>query len=467
MKTKKNRGRPPKYVLDPQGRPVVGLSHDKANNRYFNTHYNKEGVKKENFGNGDYSLAIFEFMQWNAKKKGEQSVNVDAKDISNGVRTEPIEFEPPQWLIDMQPTEEMKRQHREQPILFRQIETRKIPESLIWQKARELILFDLPEARKRLNLPIRLDGPVKPLKSISLQEIGNLYFQHPRFHRMSQRYRWEAKRYWKEFCRLVKVKTIQDITIPTIDSYQEAIYRISKERKWAGGASVNNRFSVVKTIFKNATKRTKDVMQIPEIERVQGYLERLSYAPKAKVNPKPISRQNYLLMLKSEVKPVYRAILLLALNCGMKPSGIVAIKKKNINLEDKTLHMPRPKTGIIRVACLWDRTCEAIRELLGSVMNDSDYLFLNEAGRPLRRASINEWWMRRRRKLGIDQSVKFEHIRDATQTIPVENDPRCLDEVRLIMGHTVAGIANSYLERRPNMVRKACQVIEKYYFGNQ
>ena len=138
-----------------------------------------------------------------------------------------------------------------------------------------------------------------------------------------------------------------------------------------------------------------------------------------------------------------------------------------MDLENKTLQMPRPKTGIIRVACLWDRTRKAIEEMLGSVDNRTDYLFLNETNRPLRRASINEWWVQRRRTLDIDESVKFEHIRDATQTTPVENDPTSFDEVRLIMGHAVAGIANRYLERRPNMVRKACRAIEDYYFPKE
>ena len=85
----------------------------------------------------------------------------------------------------------------------------------------------------------------------------------------------------------------------------------------------------------------------------------------------------------------------------------------------------------------------------------------------IRETQVEEILIENAEPIYIDEGVKFEHIRDATQTIPMEDDPRCLDEVRLIMGHTVAGIANSYLERRPNMVRKACRTIEQYYFGKK
>jgi hypothetical protein len=72
MKQRKSRGRPPKYVRDSDGKPIVGLSFDEANNRYFNTHWKSDGVQKEHFGsNEDEAGAIFLFRQWDAQRKGE------------------------------------------------------------------------------------------------------------------------------------------------------------------------------------------------------------------------------------------------------------------------------------------------------------------------------------------------------------------------------------------------------------
>lgn len=72
MAQRKSRGRSPKYVSDSDGKPVVGLSFDAINNRYFNTHWKSDGVKKKNFGSDvDKAGAIFLFRQWDAQQRGE------------------------------------------------------------------------------------------------------------------------------------------------------------------------------------------------------------------------------------------------------------------------------------------------------------------------------------------------------------------------------------------------------------
>ncbi|HEY5138846.1 MAG TPA: hypothetical protein VIJ25_05935 [Methylococcales bacterium] len=63
------RGRPPTYVADANGRPVVGLSFDK-NNFYYNTHWKAENVDKQIFGN-DRGEAIARFRIWQSEKQGQ------------------------------------------------------------------------------------------------------------------------------------------------------------------------------------------------------------------------------------------------------------------------------------------------------------------------------------------------------------------------------------------------------------
>jgi integrase len=208
------------------------------------------------------------------------------------------------------------------------------------------------------------------------------------------------------------------------------------------------------------------------------YTNRLTKAKKPIVNPTPISYEDYHKMLNYAIDKkdlTYKAILLIALNCGMRQSDLADIRikksgkrqKPDIDLDNKTLQMPRPKTGIIRVAILWDRTVDAINEMLQERKKqkiDSEYLFLNSYNRPIREQNIRRWWERNRKHAKLDKSVKFEHIRDATQTIPLDDDPKSLVETNLIMGHSVTGMANNYLERRPVMVRRACAAIEAYFF---
>lgn len=61
LRTSCRRGRPPKFVLDPNGRPIVGLSYHKATGSYYAT-YSKPRVW---FGS-DLGKALFNFRRyWN------------------------------------------------------------------------------------------------------------------------------------------------------------------------------------------------------------------------------------------------------------------------------------------------------------------------------------------------------------------------------------------------------------------
>ena len=197
------------------------------------------------------------------------------------------------------------------------------------------------------------------------------------------------------------------------------------------------------------------------------------YADKPDYDPEPISKEDYLQILNTTTDKTYKAVMLTALNCGMKETEVADIrikprhKRKNIdiNLKEKTLSKPRTKTGIIGVAVLWDRTIKAIEEMIAENKNDTDFLFLNNAGNPIKPRNIQKWWRRERKRAGVSDNVKFEHIRDASQTVPIDHDPTLLFETRLLMGHSIVGVTNNYLHRRPNMVKRTCEIIHNHYFG--
>ena len=129
--------------------------------------------------------------------------------------------------------------------------------------------------------------------------------------------------------------------------------------------------------------------------------------------------------------------------------------------------MDRGKTGVPRVAMLWVRTVKAIREYQQTQKkNCSEYLFLTFMGKQYKAHSIGSIWRKLRKEAGVDHSVKFEHIRDAAQTSAADGDCS-IDEIRFLMGHRVSGITDNYLKRKPNLTKKACKVIEGYYFADE
>ncbi|MCH7552117.1 hypothetical protein IIB49_01890, partial [Patescibacteria group bacterium] len=148
------------------GRPVVGLSYDESNDRYFNTHFKSERLKRENFGS-DYDEAIFLFRQWESQQKGERHLNIEKDKTKKAVKLTISE----DYLKKKNETDEAyKKRVTKLNLKLRkgEIESQTkttsiitIPESYIFAKARELILDDIVEARKKLNHSVGLSRGIK------------------------------------------------------------------------------------------------------------------------------------------------------------------------------------------------------------------------------------------------------------------------------------------------------------------
>ncbi|MFA6175888.1 MAG: hypothetical protein WC765_04850 [Phycisphaerae bacterium] len=215
-------------MADANSRPVVGLSFDKTNNFYFNTHWKAENLKKQNFGS-DKSEAIARFLIWQSEQQGqttkiedvsphqvqvETTVTKELTDaelkVINDFRRQAGEPElPPKHKITFSTTADSADAF-EKGYAVQQTYT--LLEGVFWKQARELILNDIHKARKLLNLPIVLDGTAVSHKAITLDEIETMFFAKRR-KPMSAGYKQYAIRFWKEFKRVVNVKMVSDIIL--------------------------------------------------------------------------------------------------------------------------------------------------------------------------------------------------------------------------------------------------------------
>ena len=451
---KKRRGRRPKFVPDVNGNDVVGLSYDKHNNRYYYTFWRREGIEKGNFGKGDYHLALFEFNQWMKKREG---------------LNEKVSFPFDKTEFDMKVKEggtTYKGMWRTRIKAGDAIITTDIPDEILWAKVREAFIHDTEGTIKKIGLPIEIKD-IGSMRSMKIQELGALYFDKRRPRPLSKSYMRQCKKQWHEFIRIVGVSEIKDITLSTILDYQETIYKRAERKSWSA-FPVNSRFSLVKSVFGSAAEFAPDPSQIPHLQTICGYLKRLVFMEKPNFKPKPISRKNYLSILNSEKEPTCRAMWLMALNTGMKPTCLSQVKKEHVDLERKTLAMQRPKSRIIRAAMLWDRTVEAIQQMQVQVDNETEFVFLNSFGKPISTQAIRAWFRKKRKQLGIDEQVKFEHCRDAAETIPRDINPEGSSiPIKILMGHRVAGMDDNYQEKRPSITRNVVAAIEQYYFGKE
>jgi len=76
----RRRGRPPKFVLDPNGRPIVGLSCNKNTRCYYATYSNPRVWFAR-----DLTESLFKFRQWENQQKQEEPF-VEIPDLPETIR---------------------------------------------------------------------------------------------------------------------------------------------------------------------------------------------------------------------------------------------------------------------------------------------------------------------------------------------------------------------------------------------
>ncbi len=222
---------------------------------------------------------------------------------------------------------------------------------------------------------------------------------------------------------------------------------------------IKHRFGKVKTILNHAAKRG---VAPDEVASALAYC-RILVPPRANgTDPHPISKQDFQRLLKSADRQ-WKAMLLLCLNACMYGSEVAVAEREEVDLTAGTLIADRPKTGVTRVAVLWDRTVQALRQLRSVKTNHQPYLFVSQAGGPYAPETMRGRFDRLRKKAGVDKDVKISDIRDGAYTAAVQGEGVEFEMARILAGHRT-GVSDHYIKRNPKMVAAACRAIEEHYF---
>ena len=137
MKNRNRRkGRPPKFVQDPNGRPIVGLSYNKANSCYYAT-YSKPRVY---FGT-NLADALFKFRQWENKQAIEEPYMEISLPYPPGSEGSKIV----RWSECCGDPHVIAAAHAGESAL--------IPENIFLEMARNFILKDTINATRKLGIP--------------------------------------------------------------------------------------------------------------------------------------------------------------------------------------------------------------------------------------------------------------------------------------------------------------------------
>ncbi len=431
------RGRKPKHHVTADGETIVGLT------KRTDGRFGPVGVAGVTFGT-DEATAIARFRKWEAERDGtawEKHSGDDAKvdAIYYGMR----------FTGPGKSSTGAERRLEKTALAYAAKYKEFIRNLILTNPQKAAIELDIEELRW-------FDELRPPGTSLRLEDIGNAYRSKRK--KISDTWRRKVKLFWVEFVEAVGVETVAEITADDISRYHDAVWD-DYEKNDRSPTYVAHRFQCVKTILNHAMKQGKDHRQL---RRVIDLCAMFTSPDKAGTDPHPISREHLHALLEvSDAK--WQAIFLLALNAAFYPSEVAAVKKTHVDLDARTLVMDRGKTGVPRIAVLWERTVEAIREYQAGSRNESEYLFVSATGAPYNANHASRNFRRRRTEAELPEEVKFDNIRDGAYTAAVDGGAD-VNQAKMLAGHRV-GISDHYLKRNPSMVDDACRAIEKVYFG--
>jgi hypothetical protein len=279
----KKMGRPRSFVRF-QKQEIFGLSLHKTKGTYYTI--DKDGSRKY-FGS-DLQTAVFKYRVWLAEQKGERtSLQMPYGDSQTGRKPEWEEFVTSPKAIHWSAEHGMEIEVGKGDVI-------EIPSEIIWSKAREIILADPIEASRKLNIPqiANLYNLKAPPPSLRLQEVASLYYNKRK--KLTKHEKMASESFWNQFCDIVGVGTIREITVDHIHKYQNELYDIHQREEFSS-VWISHRFSKIITIFRNAMKSGRNQNELAE---VLNYFKIFDFPPKPYLNPRPISKEHFHLMFR-------------------------------------------------------------------------------------------------------------------------------------------------------------------------
>lgn len=453
----RRRGGQSKYVIEPKtGKPIVGLRWWKTRSQYFLYAIDAEGNSTKsriNLGR-DFFQAKYRFEQIMAERAGETFTTATKPDYAKSFKSKAeITF-----TDDFATALESSGFTPADVIEGITITQTDIPDSFCIDRVRQLILDDLKDVSKRMNLPLKIDGDIRPEHSILLEKLLSLFID--RDVPLKKQQILDTTNYWDQFCKTIKVKTVREITKEHIQKFNKYVINSSYAPR-----TKKNVLDTIVGVFDYALKEIDNSSDIDEINTVVGYCKSKFKRPNRGTKRKPhkFSRDEFEEVYKIDDAET-KAMLMLALNTGMKQTAITEVKVSDIDFTANTLSNERPKTGVIRSAILMKETVKVIKAWLKIRSFDSDYLFLNDNKEKCNLKYFSRIWDRVRKETGI--KAEFRHIRDSVQNIPVEAGVE-FNLVKILLGQEIPGISNNYTERNPQKTKTAVRAIHKYYFAKR
>ncbi len=404
----------------------------------------------------DPKLAVFRFRQW----QSQQSKSKVAFSIS------PVEPTGPG-----QPT-----QYSDELVLSRYPETDyiklgedviawNVPEELFWRKFREKFLANTKEAAQKTGIP-ELHSLTPPQPSKKLNDIIRLYLDDKKG-KLTPKEWANSRSWWREFVKITGAREVADLNHEAFRSYRQVIEN-RQEKLRRSNTWTRSRFGKIKTVINYSATE----MDLSPDDRTILQLRSLLKPPsKPSPNPIDITEDEFRAILE-HADEWETALILTALNAAYYPVDCQRLQWSMIDWGkavirfDRTKATGRAKKSIPRVAVLWQRTAQALRNLRPTT---HPHVFLSLQGRPVDNETIRRHWRKLCERADIERRITFGNLRDSALTAAASSISPVVptQQYNVLAGHVATGVDDHYIRRSPRMVELACQAIENHYFGGK
>jgi hypothetical protein len=459
------------------GEAIEGLYYDKALDVYY--YYKTDPVtkKRKKITRRKKTKAALELYNY----------NLDQAEIDN-VRLPVEERE----TTDTVATEKVVTVNGKKEIEYELHYAVNIPENIVLEKFVEMLDSNPREMSERfiqmgredLAGIIHLPKNYKRSKT-ELSKMLEWYLTEEERSRDTIRY---SKSFWEQFCDIVNVPYLEQVTLSHIKAYKQQLKTIKTNEKFSH-KWLNFRYELVRRVVRHAKLHTENKSYINDVLDNMEILKASGGKKDNRKNPKPMSKSEFQLMLnyfKGELKKAntrtkkiryskWIAVFLTAANTCSYFQDIcdMALIKKTghlgLDLHNKTLAMYREKKSTVKVAVLWKETVEAIKVFRDHQGCQTDFVFETKTTKKNTASRLrDEFWRNIRPKISKHYDnkpllkIEFNQIRDAGFTACALAGLH-IEQRNYVSGHKNSGDDDAYLLRQPKLAKPACDAMYEYF----
>ncbi|MFZ3386711.1 MAG: site-specific tyrosine recombinase/integron integrase [Candidatus Hydromicrobium sp.] len=207
--------------------------------------------------------------------------------------------------------------------------------------------------------------------------------------------------------------------LENLDANNIKDFLLNCEEKGISAQSRNLYLSAIKFYYRNVAK----VNQKIEIQS----------AKKNKSLPIVLSRNEIGRILQSTENAKHKLLLSLSYGAGLRVSEVVALKVRDIDLDELTIHIKQAKGQKDRISVLPEKLVNDLKNFIAGKSNN-DYVLLSERGGKLATRTAQKVFEHSLKKAGINKKATFHSLRHRFATHLLKNsvDVRYVQE---LLGH--------------------------------